>query len=187
MLLLSITTWWAALGSTEQIYWGIALISSSIFIIQLILTFIGLDADLEAEIDSGDGLGIISVRSLIAFATFFGWGGVAALSAGLSTGKTFMIAFLCGFIAMIALAYMLAQIWKMQETGTVDVYNAISQEGEVYIPIPEAMKGKGKIHVNVQEKLMEFDAVSEEKLATGMKIKVVDVLNENVMLVTAIT
>ncbi len=186
MLLISFTGWWEALGSTEQIYWGIALISSIIFVIQLILSFVGVDAELEADLDGGDGLGLISFRSLIAFSTFFGWGGIVALDNGYSSSQALMIGFLFGFIAMIALAYMLAQIWKMQETGTVDVYSAISEEGEVYIPIPEKMKGKGKIHLKISQKLMEFDAVSEEKLSTGMKVKVVDVLNENVMLVAAV-
>ncbi len=187
MLLMSISGWWEALGSTEQIYWGIAIISSAIFCIQLILSFSGVDAELEADLDGGDGLGLISFRSLIAFSTFFGWGGVAALVEGFTPAKALMIAFLCGFIAMMALAYMLAKLFKMQESGTVDVFSAISKEADVYLAIPKGRGGKGKIHVNVEDKLMEFDAVSDGSLInTGAKVRVTDVLNDNVMLVTAI-
>lgn len=186
-MFLSITSWWAALGSTEQIFWAIAIIASVIFVIQLSLTIIGLDADLEADIDTGDGVGIISLRSLIAFATFFGWGGIAALAQGFSPAKAYMIAFLCGFLAMVALVYILSQLLKLQESGTVDTYDAIAQTGEVYITVPKAKKGKGRIHIHLNEKLMEFDAISAgEALPTGTKIKVLDVLKENVMLVTAI-
>jgi hypothetical protein len=188
MLLITITEWWAALGSPEQIYWGIALVATTIFSVQLVLTFTGLEMDLEADIDTGDGLGIISLRSLIAFSAFFGWGGIAALSSGFSPAKSFMVAFLAGFIAMIALAYMLAQIWKMQESGTIDVYDAIAKTGEVYLPIPEGKNGTGKIHIEIANKLMEFDAVTDQTaLTTGTKVRVDDILRDNIMLVTAIT
>ena len=187
MTILSITGWWDALSAAEHVYWSIALIASFIFLVQLILTLIGLDSDLEADLDSGDGFGIISFKTLVAFATFFGWGGVVSLNSGFSAPKTLMIAFLAGFLAMVALAYVLAQLLQLQESGTVDVYNALMQEGEVYIKIPNASEGKGKIHVEIENKLMEFDAISDgDSIPTGTRIKVTDVLNENVMLVTAI-
>ena len=187
MYLLSLSDWWIALTGTEQFYWSIALVASIIFIIQLLVTFIGLDADLEADIDDGTGFGLISFRTLIAFATFFGWGGVVALNQGFSPPKALMVAFLFGFIAMVALAFLLAQLFKMQESGTIDTYNAISKTGEVYIPIPAAKNGTGKIHIEIAEKIMEFDAVSEgEKLKTGVRVKVLDVLKDNTMLVKAI-
>ncbi len=185
-MLLSITSWWGALEPIAQIYWGIALIATSIFLIQLALTFIGLDADLEADFDAGDGLGLISFRSILAFATFFGWGGVLAISEGFSAPKALMIAFLCGFIAMVTLAYMLSKLFGMQESGTINVYEAIAQEGEVYINIPKAKKGKGKIQINIADKLMEFDAISDgAAIATGVKVIVKDVLKDNIMLVSA--
>jgi len=187
MILLSINGWWEALSGVEQLYWGVAIIASIIFTVQLALTIIGLDAELEAEVDSGDGFGIISFKTLVAFATFFGWGGVAALSEGFSSGKALMIAFLAGFLAMVALAYVLAQLMKLQESGTVDLYDAINKEGEVYLKIPMAQGGKGMIHVEISDKLMEFEAISDgEAIPTGSRIKVKDVLNENVMLVSAI-
>lgn len=187
MNILSINGWWEALSGAEQMYWGIAIVASLIFTVQLILTFIGLDAELEAELDTGDGFGIISFKTLVAFATFFGWGGVVALAEGFSSGKALMIAFLAGFLAMVALAYVLSQLLKLQESGTVDLYDAIRKEGEVYLRIPSATEGKGKIHVEVENKLMEFDAISDgEAIPTGAKIKIKDIINENVMLVTAI-
>jgi len=188
MYLLSINTWWEALSGTEQMYWGIALAASMIFVFQLVTTIIGLDADLEADFDSGDGFGIISFKTLVAFATFFGWGGVVALSEGFTPPKALMIAFLAGFLAMVALAFTLSKLLKLQESGTVDIYDAIRKEGEVYLKIPEAKEGKGKIHVEVGNKLMEFDAISDGgMIPTGAKVKIKDVLNENVMLVTAIS
>lgn len=186
-MILSMQTWWEALNGTEQMYWAIALIASSIFIIQLILTLIGLDADIEADFDDGSGIGIISLRGLVTFATFFGWTGIGALHEGYAPAKTLMIAFLFGFMAMVSLAYLLSKLLKLQESGTIDNYDAITQVGDVYIPIPEAKDGKGRIHITLQNKLMEFDAISDgPPIKTGVKVKVIDVLNENVMLVKAI-
>ena len=98
-----------------------------------------------------------------------------------------MVAFLAGFLAMVALAYTLSQLMKLQESGTVDVYDAINKEGEVYLKIPTAKNGKGMIHVEISDKLMEFEAISDgEAIPTGSRIKIKDVLNENIMLVSAI-
>lgn len=180
-------TWWEALNGTEQMYWAIALIATGIFVIQFILTIIGLDSDIEADFDDGSGLGIISLRGLITFATFFGWTGIVVLNEGYTPPKALMVAFLFGFLAMVSLAYLFARLYEMQETGTVDSFDAITKEAKVYIPIPEAKDGKGRIHITLQNKLMEFDAISDgPPIKTGVKVKVIDVLNENVMLVKAI-
>ena len=187
MILLSIPSWWQTLGSIEQIYWGIALISTGLFLFQLALTFIGLDSDIEAEIGEVDGgFSLISVRSVIAFGTFFGWGGVVALSNGFTGTKVLMFGFLAGFVAMIAVAYIFFQLLRLQEDGTVELYQAIGKTAEIYLSVPEATKGKGKIHITLGDKLMEFDAISNgDAFPTGARVKVMDVLNENVMLVKA--
>ncbi|MEL6123150.1 MAG: serine protease [Bacteroidota bacterium] len=188
MILLSFPTWWEALTGTEQIYWGIAIVSTAIFMIQLVLTFVGIDGDVEAEIGDADGgFSVFSIRGVIAFVTFFGWGGVAALSQGFSAPKAFMVGFLAGFLAMVGIAYAFAQMLKLQESGTVEVYDAIKKTADVYLTIPDTTQGKGKIHIVLNDKLMEFDAISDaDRIPTGAKVRVVDVLNDNVMLVRAI-
>ena len=54
----------------------------------------------------------------------------------------------------------------------------------MYILIPGAKKGKGKIHLRLANKLMEFDAITElDSLPTGTKVIVKDILKNNLMLV----
>lgn len=185
-MMLSIPTWWAALSSVEQIYWGLAIVASIFFAIQMIISFVGLDADLDSEVsfDHDSGFSLISVRSLIAFAMFFGWGGIGALSAGFRAPQVAMIAFLIGFLAMVAVAYVFAQLLKLQESGTVDINEALEKEGEVYLTIPGNKAGLGKISLSLSGKTMEFDAVTaQDTLPTGMKVKVKNIDKGNVMLV----
>ncbi len=187
-MLLSITGWFTALNQSEQIFWGIALIATALFLIQAVLSLIGLDSDVEAEFDDFDGgFALISLRSIIAFLMFFGWGGVVSLYQGMSVPQTLMIAFLTGFIAMLGVAYLFAQMLKMQESGTVKLSNVIKQFAEVYLTIPGHESGKGKIQVSVEGKIMEFDAVtSADEIITGEKVQVLEILDENVMLVKSI-
>ncbi len=187
-MILSITTWWEALSSAEQIYWGIAIVASAIFIIQTTLTLIGLDSDVDFDVDDLDtGFSVFSVRSVIAFFVFFGWGGVAALASGLRPPQALMIAFLIGFLAMVAIAYVFFKLLQLQESGTVDVKSAISREAEVYLTIPGHKEGIGKIHVDVEGKMMEFDAVTADStILTGSIVRVKNVDRENVMLVEPI-
>ena len=184
----SIETWWMALTTIEQVFWGVSIVSSLLFALQLIMTLIGLDNDLDLDLDDMDGgVSIISLRTIVAFLLFFGWSGVMCLSNGLSPAKTLMVAFLIGFLAMIAVADIFALGLKLQESGTVNLSDAVSSEGEVYVTIPARKKGKGLIHLSIEGKTMEFEAVSQKgNIDTGSKVKVMKVLKNNVMLVRPI-
>ena len=97
MILLSLGDWWTALSGSQQIFWGISVVFSILFLIQFVFSLIGLDLDtdveadvsIDADMDAGVGMdadfAIFSVRSIIAFFTFFGWTGVLILNAGGST------------------------------------------------------------------------------------------------------
>lgn len=185
---LSNVVWWESLSSAEQLYWGIAIIASIFFLIQISLSFIGLDAELDIDIDDADGgFSIFSIKGIISFLMFFGWGGVGALASGFGSPQALMIAFLTGFLAMVAVGYVFGKLLSLQETGTVDIYNAINQKAEVYLTIPGNKEGIGKIHLNLEGKTMEFDAVTTStSLTTGTLVKVKKIGVDNVMLVEPI-
>ena len=196
MLLIVFGDWWSELNGTEQLFWGISMIFSVLFIIQFILSLIGLDfdgdSDFEVSSDSDTEGGysldpsftLFSVRSIIAFFTFFGWTGVLALNAGLSTMIAVIMASLSGFLAMVIVGYMMYLFSKLGESGNVDLNEALFHTGEVYLTIPEGKRGPGKIHINISGAMKEMDAITEGKsLVTGAKIRVVEILDANVLLV----
>lgn len=191
MTILFLEGWWGELGGLEQVFWGISIVFSVLFIIQFVLSLIGFDFDGEADLDHSGGVDgldtdftIFSVRSLIAFFTFFGWTGVLILNAGGSSLFAIIAAFISGLLAMFLVAYVMYAFMQLQSDGNLDINNALDEIGEVYLVIPGNNQGTGKVQVKVQGTLREMEAVTQGKsLPTGTKIRVVDILDENKIVV----
>ncbi len=188
--------WWQELTNTEQVFWGIALIFSVLFVIQFVLSLVGLDfdhdADLDMSVDSDSSSAysldtdftLLSVRSIIAFFTFFGWAGVISLNNGASTLVALGLASISGFSAMFVVGYMLYIFSKLSQAGNVDINEALFNTGEVYLNIPSNREGLGKVHLKIQGSLREMDAVTEgQTIPTGASIRVVEILHDNLLLV----
>ena len=202
MILLNLGDWWTALSGPQQAFWGISIVFSILFLIQFVFSLVGLDADsgvdgdmdvsLDADSDTGFELDteftILSVRSIIAFFTFFGWTGVLVLNAGGSTLAAIGSAAIAGFLAMLLVGYLIYLFSKLSEEGNIDVNNALFNTGKVYLTIPALEEGKGKIHITIDGSLREINAITKEKTAlpTGSAIRVVEVLNDNLLLVEPI-
>ena len=199
MLLLSFGDWWSALSGIQQIFWGISIVFSVLFCIQFIFSLIGIDADADMEI-SGDidmdadysldaDFAVFSTRSIIAFFTFFGWTGVLSINAGASLMTTLIASSISGSLAMILVGVLMWQFSKLTQEGNIDINDALFQTGEVYLRIPAKDKGPGKVHINIQGSLKEVDAITEaaEAIPTGAFIKVVEVVDNRLLVVTQIT
>ena len=67
---------------------------------------------------------------------------------------------------------------RVLQDGTVKIERSVGQCGTVYIPIPGGRSGNGKIQVQVQNRIMEYQAVTSnpDKLPTGAKVVVVSVV-----------
>src|SRR4029453_2330585 len=139
-----------------------------------------------AESDSHDAAGhhgsswvfaVISFRTLVAAATFFGLAGLAAKSAGQPVGVQVLLAGVAGLAAMYGVHWMVRTMSGLGEDATVRVKQALGLEGTVYIPIPAAKAQAGKIQLKLQNRLVEYEAVTSgpQKLATGTKVRVVGI------------
>ena len=192
-MILTITDWWYTLSSIEQIFWGIALIFSLLFLIQFGLSLLGGDIDTETDLhaETSDGsfsldpsFTLLSVRSIIAFFTFFGWMGVLALSKGYSSSMVVLIAFGSGLAAMVTVAYLMYFFSRLAEEGNADLAELIFKNATVYLTIPERRRGKGKVHVTLNNSLREMDAVTEgERLDNGKSVKIIEIIEENILVV----
>ena len=204
MILLSISGWWNALSAPLQVFWGLAIIFTILFLIQTIIALIGLDFESDTDIDidmdidmdgdmdggvhldSGADLQILSVRGFIVFCMLFGWSGLIVLHNGGSLTMAFIVSILSGLTAMVGVAYMFYGFMKMQSEGNIHIENAKGETGDVYLRIPANMKGKGKVHLKVQGQLKEFDAMTRgtKEIPTGAKIKVIEIQKKgNILLV----
>ena len=182
--------WYQNLQGFELILWSIAIFFSVLFILQSIISiFTGGDSG-DADSFDGDsymGHSFFTVRNMIAFFTMFGWTGLAAYKGGLNNWLVVFIALFAG-ISMVAIMYLLMRNSKrLKASGTLQMKNAINQVGETYLRIPGNRQGLGKVQVQVQGRYIELDAMTDdpEDISTGKPIKVVNILNNRILLVTS--
>ena len=180
--------WWGELATAHKVFYGIAIITSAVLVLQLILSFFGFDGDADTDFDAGDagsGGGVFSVRTVTGFFTGFGWGGVAALESGLGLAAATLVALACGGALMATILFLMRGIYAMRYEGTLDYRNAIGVAGSAYIPIPADMSGPGQVEVLVQGRLCVVRAFtrSANKIAARARVKVVDVLDQQTLLV----
>ena len=67
---------------------------------------------------------------------------------------------------------------RLNLDGTIRIDRAVGSHGTVYLSIPGAKSGAGKVHINQLNRTVEYKAVtSQEPLPTGAKIVVVRIVN----------
>lgn len=142
------------------------------------------DVDIEADFDAdgegfepssaASGFRFFTVRGIVAFFCIFGWSGAALYDTQLADIWVVVIAVLAGFFAMFIIGLMFFGIRKLQSSGNIKYSNAIGKTASVYIPIPRAQAGTGKVMVMIQERLIEADARTDEKtkIRTGETVKI---------------
>ena len=203
--------WWTSLSLFMKILWAITIISSLIFIIQSILTFIGADAgdggidadfggtdadlgggDLNTDVDSssdysdmGSGMNLLTFRNFVNFFLGFGWTAVLFAGEIKSTAVLMLLSIVVGVALVFAVMYLFKWLSSMQQTGTINVYKtAVGCAGKVYLTIPAARSGEGKVQITINDSVREYDALTDgEELPTGTNIKVLEAIDAHTLLV----
>lgn len=147
-------------------------------------TPIGAAADAQHP-DSSWLFSVLSLRSLVAAAAFFGVAGKAARSAGYTEATSLILATLVGVAAMYGMYGIMRLIGSFSSSGNERIGNAVGRRARVYVPIPERRKGAGKVQLTMQNRIVEFQAVTDEseRLATGESVEVVGVAGSDVVAV----
>jgi hypothetical protein len=192
-MLLSISTWWQHLVPFEKILWGIALVFSSMYLIQSFLSLSGGDADhsgghADTSIDHDDGIGnqFFTIKNMIAFFTMFGWMGLASHYSGMSKTVTILLALAGGMIVVLIMVVIVKNMSRLRHNGALQLQNALNQTGSTYLFIPAKRSGVGKVHIKVQGTLQELPAMTDDEveIATGKLIRVQRIINDRILLVT---
>jgi membrane protein implicated in regulation of membrane protease activity len=193
-----ITAWWADLSPIMRILWVVTLAASLIFIIQSILTFIGadVDADFDTDVDvSMDGSDLSNIeggsnlytfRNFVNFILGFGWSAILLKDSITSWPVLVLVSIAIGAALVTAVMYLFKWLASMQQSGNIDLNaDAKGCEGTVYLTIPAARAGEGKVQITIAGAVREYNAVteSEDTIKTGTPIRVVDVINNNTVLV----
>lgn len=190
-------TWWTSLSTAMQVLWAITLSASLIFVIQTVMTFIGLgDHDADFDLDTSDGtfdadpsMNLLTFRNLVNFCLGFGWTAVLMHEKIQSNALLIIVSVIVGVLLVTAVMWIFKWLSGMQQTGNIDVHkSAVGCEGKVYLTIPGERKGEGKVQITINNAVREYDAVTDgETIPTGKAIKVTEVINDYTLLVEELT
>lgn len=185
----------ANMDGTQQFYWYIAIGASVIFIIQTIMTFVGadadtgVDADFDGNLDGGDSpFQLFSLRNLINFLLGFGWAGVSLYTAIESNVLLAIVAFLVGVLFIAFFFFIMRALLKLSEDNSFKIEDTIGKTADVYLSIPAAKTGKGKVFISVKGSTHELSAItnSVDEIKNGSLVKVVGIEGD-ILVVTPLT
>ncbi|HKX45913.1 MAG TPA: hypothetical protein VJP77_04375 [Planctomycetota bacterium] len=149
-----------------------------VVVLQLAIGLLGLghgdELDFDAtDLDADAGLHVISVRTVSAFLTVFGLVGWIGSVEGWRASLTLAAATGAGASVLLLVAWLLALQKKLQQQGNVAAENAVGKVARVYLRVPGANAGTGKITVEVQGRTAEYAAFTHgPELQTGNEVRV---------------
>ena len=181
----------------ELVFVVCAAFGGALFVVRLILMFMGA-ADSEApdgmdvdgmdvdgmDIDSADvsdtdiSFKLLSLQGITAFFMMFGLVGWAVIRQGEGNYPP-LVPIASGTVGGLATIWVMKKIFQfatsLQSSGTMDLKNAIGQEGTVYLTIRPG--DIGKVQVNVQNTQSVLNAITEgdEEIKTGADVRIVKI------------
>ena len=202
-----LSNWLSSLSTLGQLFATAAIPATVIMLLQTVLLLLGIGGqfagdtaeDIDADIgndetdhfdfddgaDHFDGVRLFTVRGIVAMLAVGGWLGVAMCDLGVNNAVAVAVALAGGIGALLAAAYIIKASLRLQENGNLSTKNAVAHTATVYIPIPPMREGTGKVTMNLQERFVELDALTdhEEKIPTGATVQIVAVNDKNEVIV----
>jgi membrane protein implicated in regulation of membrane protease activity len=177
-------------GLLNQVFLVCAVVGGAVFIIKMALMLIGGHVDVHTDMDmSGDvhldsdaSAHLVSIQGIVGLVMMFGLVGLL-LNYALRINALLALlgASAAGAATLYGTAKMMGWMMSLQSSGTIDEKNALGAEGVVYLHIPP--DGVGKVHVTIQNRLMEYEAESQNhtELKTGEQVRVVFIKGNNLV------
>lgn len=172
---------------SESFFWYCALAGSGLFVVQLFLSFLGVD-------EEGHGLEAsqfkwFSRHAMTGFLMMFGWTGITCQKEWmLSSGTTLAISVCAGFLTMMLTASIFHFARKLQSPGNIfDIEALIGKEALTYTRIPK--NSVGKITISHLESTFEVDAISsdQEEIASFTRVHIIKKADDNTVVVATLT
>jgi hypothetical protein len=178
----------------ETIFLVSAVVGGTLLVCQFLLSLLGVGGhhDLGGHDVHVDGshdvshdaehaswlVGVFTFRAIVAALTFFGLAGLAARGLGLAPLPTLAVALAAGAGALALVASLMRALGRLRADGTVRVERAVGRTGTVYLSIPGHKAGAGKVTVVVQNRSVEYQALTAgDELPTGARILVTAVIS----------
>jgi len=169
-----------------------AVLGGTLMLCQFVAGLVGIGADHDTDHDHDHGdhgnwfVGLLSIRAIISAILFFGLGGLTALYYGADESSAFAVAVTAALASLYAVATVMKSLAGLKADGTARVERSVGRPGTVYLRIPAARSGSGKIQLMLQNRTVEYQAVTGgAELATGTPIKVIAVISSDTVEVVA--
>lgn len=183
--------WWSSLDVFMKTVWCTAVFTSLVFVVQTIMTFVGMDSDggmdMDTDVDTDGHSGPFQLFTFRNFINFFlgtSWALIVFEGVFASNVLWIAVSVLIGVLLVAAVMMMFRFFSRMEQSGTVDVRNAVNCKGNVYLRIPAGRKGEGKVQIAIQGAIREYNALTNgEELETGAPVIVKEVVNGNTLIV----
>ena len=185
--------WFNQLDPTLRIFWGIAIFSSIVVIIQMTMSFAGMgdidsgdaDVDFSTDTDSLDDAGsmhLLSIRNIFYFLLGFGWAGISLWNTIPDAIVLTAAAVLVGCLFVAVFIFLFRQMMKLQSNGAFNVNDAVGKLCDVYLRIPGQNQGQGKVQISFNGSVQELDARTQgQPLPSGTKVRVLRVIDKKVL------
>lgn len=190
--------WYGGLAPVLQVFWAIALVTTLVFSIQMILTFIGIgDADMDVDmadgadfsdgstLDMGGTMQLFTVRNMVNFFLGLGWGGVCLASVIPNAFLLVIAAVAVGVLFVVAFLIVYRQLFRLESNGAYHLDDCVGRTVDVYLTIPAGRDGCGKVQVSFNGSVQELSAMTDSSLPipSGAKVHVVEIIDGATVLV----
>ncbi|MBR2630131.1 MAG: serine protease [Bacteroidaceae bacterium] len=180
-----------AMDTWMQTFWVCAIGGSVIFIVQMVLTMIGMDStDIDVDYDGADtmdlggSISLFSIKNFVNFIVGFGWAGVCLADVIENKVILSLVAMLVGigFVAMFF--YIRKQTRKLEHNGAFQIEDCVGKTVNVYLRIPAQKGGMGKVQVSLNGSVHEIHAMTEgDELLSGQKAVISSIIDNSTVMV----
>ncbi len=173
-----------SLSGLPLLYGICAVIGGCLFLILMVLMFIGIEFDFDAL---ADGSGHVSLHGISGFFTLFGIVGLYLNSQGYGALVSSAGGIGAGGMMFLAVSRIIMSMRKLESSGNITVDQAVGARGSVYA---EILPGEsGAVNIFIDERERRYDAVTDEPagLKTGDAIEVKEVISGDLLKVTKLT
>jgi hypothetical protein len=160
-----------------------AVVGGVLVLAQLVMGAVGAEHHHVDDPSAGDGLQLLSVRALGAALAFFGVTALGISAQGVPWPLAAVAGLLVGTGVAVGVAFAMRAMLGLQRDASVRVEHAVGSHATVYIPIPAAREGTGKVLLTLGGRTVELPAVTpqETPLHTGAAVIVVEVHEHDVV------
>lgn len=159
-----------SLDAMQLLFFGLGLISSALFVVQILLLLIPSSFSLPSK----ENPSFFSEKTITAFLAVGSWFGFLSSFYFEEIWQPILIAVCCGAAALVAAGFLMKILVKVQRN--IFESRFAGADAIVSAKIPPERKGHGKITLLIQDNYEKLDAITDEKeeIPVGSPVKILE-------------